>query len=131
MCSGTRASVTERLSPELVQATQALRTWIESRQFEGYEPFDLLNSPYLGRSFLGSWARKALPGILFIQAGRRFAGLRFRQLLKVRPSRNPKALGLCLSAYCDLARSGCDVSAQATWGKNELIRLRSPDESDV
>ena len=110
----------------LVEAVQALRTWIESRQFEGYEPFDLLNSPYLG----GSWARKALPGIILIQAGKRFAGRRLRHLLRVPPSRNPKALGLCLSAYCDLARSGCDVSAQATWLKNELIRLRSPNESD-
>jgi hypothetical protein len=39
-------------------------------------------------------------------------------------------LGLCLSAYCDLARSGFDVSAQVIWLKNELIRLRSPNESD-
>jgi hypothetical protein len=126
--------VTQSPPPGLVGATQALRTWIESRQFEGYEPFDLLNSPYLGGSFLGSflssWARKPLPGILLIQAGKRFAGQRIRQLLKVPPSRNPKALGLCLSAYCDLARSGCDVSAQAIWLKNELIRLRSPDESE-
>jgi hypothetical protein len=71
-----------------------------------------------------------LPGILLIQAGKRFAGLGVRQLLKVPPSRNPKALGLCLSAYCDLARSGCDVSAEAIWLKNELIRLRSPHEAD-
>ena len=118
--------MTQSASPELVHAIQALRTWIESRQFEGYEPFDLLNSPYLS----GAWARKALPGILLIQAGKRFAGLRFRQFLKVPPSRNPKALGLCLSAYCDLARSGYDVSAEAAWLKTELIRLRSPHESD-
>jgi hypothetical protein len=110
----------------LPQAIEALRGWIESRQFAGYEPFDLLNSPYLR----GSWARKALPGILLIQAGKRFAGLRLRRLLKVPPSRNPKALGLCLSAYCDLAQLGCNVSAQAEWLKSELIRLRSPHESD-
>lgn len=118
--------MTQSASPELVDAIQALRTWIESRQFKGYEPFDLLNSPYLS----GPWARKALPGILLIQAGKRFAGLRSRQFLKVPPSRNPKALSLCLSAYCDLARSGCDVSAEAAWLKTELIRLRSPHESD-
>ena len=29
-----------------------------------------------------------------------------------------------------MARSGCDVSAQAIWLKNELIRLRSPHESE-
>jgi hypothetical protein len=118
--------VTQSPPPDLVEAVQALRSWIESRQFKGYEPFDLLNSPYLG----GAWARKALPGITFIQAGKRFSGQRLRQLLQVPQSRNPKALGLCLSAYCDLARSGCDVAAQGIWLKNELIRLRSPHEPE-
>jgi hypothetical protein len=118
--------VTQGESAELTQTIQALRTWIESRQYAGYEPYDLLNSPYLS----GSWARKAVPQVLLIQAGKRFAGLRVRRLLKVPPSRNPKALGLCLSAYCDLARSGCDVSAEAGWLKRELIRLCSPGEAD-
>ena len=113
-------------SPSLTRGLEALRRWIETRQFAGYEPFDLLNSPYLS----GAWARKALPAILFIQAGKRFAGLRLRQALKIPPSRNPKALGLCLSAYCDLAQAGYDVSAEAAWLKNELIRLRSPLEAE-
>jgi hypothetical protein len=110
----------------LPEAIEALRGWIESRQFEGYEPFDLLNSPYLS----GRWARKAFPGILIIQGGKRFAGLRLRRLLKVPPSRNPKALALCLSAYCDLAQCGYEVTAEAAWIKSELMRLRSPHESD-
>ena len=113
-------------SSSLTQAVETLRTWIESRQFAGYEPFDLLNSPYLS----GGWARKTLPAILLIQAGKRFAGLRLRQALKIPASRNPKALGLCLSAYCDLAQAGYDVSAEAAWLKNELIRLRSPHEAE-
>jgi hypothetical protein len=48
----------------------------------------------------------------------------------VPPSRNPKALGLCLSAYCDLARLGYDVAAEAAWLKHELILLRSPQEAE-
>lgn len=121
----TPSALTE--SSILRQAVEALRAWIENRQFAGYEPFDLLNSPYLG----GAWARKSLSGISLIQFGKRFGGSRFRQFLKVPVSRNPKALGLCLSAYCDLARSGYDVSAEAAWLKTELIRLRSPDESET
>ena len=113
-------------SSSLTQAVETLRTWIESRQFAGYEPFDLLNSPY----FSGGWARKTLPAILLIQAGKRFAGLRLRQALKIPASRNPKALGLCLLAYCDLTKAGYDVSAEAAWLKNELIRLRSPHEAE-
>ncbi len=117
--------MTQNEPSELVHAIRGLRTWIESRHFEGYEPFDLLNSPYLR----GKWARQLPLAVLLIQLGKRFAGQRFRQFLKVPPSRNPKALGLCLSAYCDLARSGCDVSAEAALLKSELIRLRSPHES--
>jgi hypothetical protein len=113
-------------SDSLDQAIGALRTWIESRQFQGYEPFDLLNSPYLR----GAWARNPLSAILLMQAGKRFAGLGVRGVLRVPPSRNPKALGLCLSAYCDLARTGYEVSAEAAWVKDELIRLRSPQEAD-
>ncbi len=113
-------------SSSLTQTVETLRIWMESRQFAGYEPFDLLNSPYLS----GAWARKALPAVLLIQAGKRFAGLRLRQALKIPPSRNPKALGLCLSAYCDLAQAGYDVSAEAAWLKNELVGLRSPLEAD-
>ncbi len=113
-------------SSSLTQATETLRTWIETRKFAGYEPFDLLNSPYLG----GAWARKTLPAVLLIQAGKRFAGMRLRQALKIPPSRNPKALGLCLAAYCDLAQAGYDVSAEAAWLKSELIRLRSPLEAE-
>jgi hypothetical protein len=112
--------------PSLTRAVETLRTWIETRQFAGYEPFDLLNSPYLR----GAWARKTLPAVLLIQAGKRFGGLRLRQALKIPPSRNPKALGLCLSAYCDLVRAGYEVSAEAAWLKNELIRLRSPHEAE-
>ena len=110
--------------PGLGEATVKLRLWIEDRQFTGYEPFDLLNSSYLR----GAWARQAVPGIALIQLGKRFAGERTRQRLKVPLSRNPKALGLALAAYCDLAELGHNVAAQAAWLKQELIRLRSPQE---
>jgi hypothetical protein len=118
--------VTQSESSELVRAIRALRTWIESRHYAGYDPYDVLNSPYLS----GAWARQTLPSLLLIQSGKRFGGLRFRQLLKIPPGLNPKALGLCLSAYCDLAQIGYDVSAEAAWLKTELIRLRSPHEPE-
>jgi hypothetical protein len=110
----------------LPHAIEALRAWMESRQFAGYEPFDLLNSPYLA----ARWTRKPLPAVLITQFGKRFAGVRTRQALQVPVSRNPKGLGLCLAAYCDLAQAGYDVAAQIGWLKKELIRLRSPKESD-
>ena len=118
--------MTQSESSELVQAIRALRTWIESRHFAGYDPYDLLNSPYLS----ATWARKAPLGLLLIQSGKRFGGLQFRRFLEIPPGLNPKALGLCLSAYCDLAQIGYDVSAETAWLKTELIRLRSPREPE-
>jgi hypothetical protein len=118
--------VTESDPAGLLQALQALRNWMETRQFAGYEPFDLLNSPYLS----GAWARTTAPSLLLMQFGKRFAGPGFRRALKIPPSKNPKALGLCLAAYCDLAQAGHDVSADAAWLKQELIRLRSPHEAE-
>ena len=106
----------------LPEAIERLRAWMEAREFAGYDPFDLLNSPYFPRR----WA----PAVLIIQGGKRFAGLRLRRTLKVPSGRNPKALGLCLSAYSDLARAGFEVAAQAVWLKKELIRLRSPNEDE-
>ena len=110
----------------LRQAVDRLRSWMEHRNFAGFEPFDLLNSPWLQ----GKWARQPLPGVALIQIGKRFGGARLRRLLKVPVSRNPKALGLALGAYCDLQKCGYDVSDQAAGLKAALIALRSPQEAD-
>ena len=37
---GACAAVTQSPPPSLMEALEALRTWIEARQFAGYEPFD-------------------------------------------------------------------------------------------
>jgi rhamnogalacturonyl hydrolase YesR len=104
----------------------ALRSWIEERDYAGYEPFDILSSPLL-RS---RWARSWPLAIAFIQFGKRYAGLKLRRWLRVPASKNPKALGLILSAYCDMARFGEDTRHSALYLKSELKRLRSPFEPE-
>jgi hypothetical protein len=104
----------------------ALQHWAEERDYAGYEPFDILNSPLLQ----GRWARWGPLAIMLIQFGKRFAGLRLRHWLRVPRSKNPKAIGLFLSAYCDLARCGDDTRSQVNYLKSELKRLRSPNESE-
>ena len=99
---------------------------METRHFAGHEPFDLLNSPWLQ----ARWARRTVPAVLLMQFGKRYAGMRLRKWLAVPPSRNPKALGLALAAYCDLARCGYDVAGVATHLRNALRELRSPGEKD-
>ena len=106
------------------QAIVDLQAWTESRNYAGYDPFDLLNSPFLGARALHEWPL----GIAFIQLGKRYAGLTIREWLRVRPSKNPKALGLFMASYCDLARCGERTQDNANYLKGELKRLRSPGE---
>ncbi len=107
-------------------SVRALRKWVEQRDYSGYEPFDILSSPWL-RS---RWVRQWPLGIAFIQFGKRLAGKRTRRWLQVPESKNPKALGLFLSAYCNMARCGDDTAATAAYLKSELQRLRSPNEPE-
>lgn len=102
-----------------------LNAWLVERDYAGHEPYDLLNSP-----FLASWACRQPFATLFIQSGKRIGGLALRRLLRVPASRNPKALGLILSAYCDLAKLGWNCAAEADHVKQLMLERRSPGEND-
>lgn len=102
-----------------------LQCWAEANGWAGYEPYDLLNSPYLTRS----WTKTTIPATVLIQFGRRFAGLRLRRWLQIPPSQNPKALALFLTAYCDLNRLGEAWLERVSQLKARLQALRSPNES--
>jgi hypothetical protein len=116
----------DRFSAQLERSLSALRSWVEERDYCGYEPFDLLSSPWLRVRWMRQWP----VGIAFIQFGKRLAGIRTRRWLRVPVSKNPKALGLFLSAYCDMARWGEDTHRAAVYLKSELQRLRSPNEPE-
>lgn len=113
------------LGGRIHKSVHRLESWMHARDYAGYEPFDLMNSPYIG-----AWARRFPFSILIRQFGRRLAGLRTRRLLRVPASKNCKALGLTLSGYCDLARCGEDWQKEAIHIKSELCRLRSPNVSE-
>lgn len=110
---------------EFDHAIRDLDDWLRTRDYAGYEPYDLLNSPYLS-----PWAQRQPFATLFIQSGKRFGGLTLRRLLRVPPSQNPKALGLILAAYCDLSRSGWDCEAKAEHVKQSLLSLTSQHEPE-
>ncbi len=113
-----------RFATALDRLIRSLNDWLIARDYAGYEPYDLLNSPYLR-----GWAHHQPFATFFLQSGRRFGGLALRRALHVPESRNPKALGLVLAAYCDLARSGWKTRALAAHAKQLLLALRSPGES--
>jgi hypothetical protein len=115
----------QRLAAKVGASVQHLERWIRNRDYAGYEPFDLVNSPYAGE-----WSHHFPFSVAIRQYGRRFAGLRTRKLLRVPISKNCKALGLILAGYCSLMRCGENREAEAKYVKSELIRLRSPGEED-
>jgi len=107
----------------LVSSRKRLQEWISARDFAGYDPYDVLNSPYLAKGIARTWPIN----ILLIQIGRRFVGERLRRWLDVPVSKNPKTLGLLLSALCDLSQCGEDVRRVTMSLKGDLAQLRSPD----
>lgn len=115
------------LMARCLTAATAIHRWSSDRGFAGHEPYDLLNSRYLSgldSSLLAPW---------IIHFGRRVGGLTLRKLLKVPPSRNPKALALFISGLVDLDACGMlDVrgAGDLSFLSAELLRLRSSGEEE-
>lgn len=76
---------------------EKLRSYIESENFKGYDPYDTLNSPIKFKYF-----GKLIP-VLALQFQKRNP-LNIRPLLGIKKEHNPKALGLFLYAYCKLQK---------------------------
>jgi len=92
-----RSVMSSRDLERIAAAMVAVKTWLELNDFAGWDPFDLLNSPSLGR--IGS--RNRLAGIAIVQLGKR-SPINLRPILRVPRVRNAKAIGLALSAYVEL-----------------------------
>jgi hypothetical protein len=108
----------------LATAISAVGTWMKQRDYAGYDPFDLLNSPF----FSGAWARRFPFSLAIRMIGSRYGGIRLRRLLRVREGINAKALGLVLAGYCDSAGSDPSAAQEVRYIKACLRALRSPDE---
>lgn len=85
---------------------EKLVIFIEKDNFKGYDPFDGLNSrifillPFLKKSGLFQ--------LVWIQFFKR-SPLNFRYIAGIKKERNPKGLGLFLSAYCNLYQLESDA----------------------
>jgi hypothetical protein len=79
---------------EISRSLERLDTWIEAEEFQGWDPYDALNSPLLRP--VGS--RNRLLGVAMVQVMRRSA-VNLRPLLLIRKGYNPKAMGLFLASY--------------------------------
>jgi hypothetical protein len=76
---------------------EEMRSYIESADYAGYDPYDALNSPLLSRMAVHRrWMRIAAIQCL------RCCPVNFRPLLGIAKGHNPKALGLFLWGYAKL-----------------------------
>jgi hypothetical protein len=80
-------------------ALEELERYVHDNNFEGYDPYDALNSPRL-RDLHNKVMRLAMT-VLF-----RRSPVNLRGLLGVAKGRNPKAIGLFLSGYSNLVAIG-------------------------
>ena len=83
----------------------SLKSYCESEQFKGWDPYDGLNSkvfqalPFLKNS--------ALCRLVVIQGFKR-SPINFRKIAMVPKDYNAKGIGLFLQGYCNLYKAVCD-----------------------
>lgn len=100
-------------------ALEGLERYVHENRFEGYDPYDALNSPRL-KELKSKFMRLALT-VLF-----RRSPIDLRNLLGVKKGRNPKAIGLFLSGYSNLIAMGSPGSREKA---DELFTWLSENHS--
>ena len=95
-----------------------LLDYIEKERFEGYDPYDALNSPYLIK-LKNKWLRVAFT-VFF-----RLSPVNLRKMFRIPKGTNSKAMGLLLSAYTLLHRLGHDSSLDRAKDVFHWIRQNS------
>ena len=84
-------------SPSVAEAVARLRSYVESADYAGYDPYDALNSPLIRLVGCKSkWVRIASTQFL------RRCPVNLRPVLGIRKGHNPKGIGLFLWGYAKL-----------------------------
>ena len=82
----------------MIKQFQSLKSYCESQNFAGWDPYDGLNSKLFQATPLKKWD---LARLAWIQGFKR-SPINFRRALLVPKSHNNMGLGLFLSGYCNL-----------------------------
>lgn len=111
------------LGPSVADALSGIEQYAEERSFAGWDPYDALNSPVLRTVSLGL----KYPRIAVTQALKRLP-VNLRPALFVKPSRNPKGLGLFLAGSVRRYRAtGDEAHARRAHALAAMLEeLRSP-----
>lgn len=101
----TETSAARAGSDLLVRARDDLRQHVEAENFAGYDPYDALNG-WIPFHWGGKWCQAVVTQV------HKRNPVNLRKLMGIAKGRNPKAIGLFLSAYSLLAQGGRDEGAR-------------------
>ncbi len=106
---------------KIEESLTALIKWIETEDYKGYDPYDLLSSPAINK-FKSNTAR------FYIQQSGKFFPINLRPLLGVKKEYNPKGLGLISASYMKIYEATGEEENRQKAEKLILMleRLRSP-----
>lgn len=80
------------------ESFQSLKSYCETQNYAGWDPYDGLNSKIFQKTSFKRWS---LPRLVLIQSFKR-SPINFRRLLLVPKEHNAKGIGLFLSGYCKI-----------------------------
>lgn len=100
-----------------------LRTYCETQDFKGYDPYDGLNSPF---TKIFHCSKYSLPRLIWIQAFKR-SPINLRPLFLIKKEYNPKGLALFLTGYCNLYQitNNAEYLQKVHYLAKKLIQLQS------
>jgi len=83
----------------IVNSLHNLEQYVRDHHYSGYDPYDALNSPSL-KSFKSKFLKLVVTQFFV------YSPINCRTFFNIEPDKNPKAIGLFLSSYCKLFKSG-------------------------
>jgi hypothetical protein len=112
--SGAAAAEGREALGTLVGSLKKVERYVREEGYEGVDPYDALASPYF-RSLPGILPKIAMTQLLV------YSPINLRKAFKIAPGRNPKAIGLFLSSYCNMFRAGLMSREQFASVSGDLV----------
>jgi len=112
------------LNSQITRSFNRLKTYCESENFKGYDPYDGLNSGFFRAIPLVP--KNRIVRLAWIQFFKR-SPLNLRGLLQIRKAYNPKGLGLFLTGYCNLYQQDPkeEYKDKISFLVNKILELKS------
>jgi hypothetical protein len=111
---------------EIHNSFNSLKSYIESQNFKGWDPYDGLNSKVFQATPLKHWD---LARLAWIQGFKR-SPINFRKLLLVPKEHNAKGIALFLTGYCNLYKAQ-EVSGKEEFGTQQEILNKINDLAEL